>query len=234
MTRIKICGITNREDAEAALAYGADALGFIAVPESPRFVSPIDFGRLTERRLFPAAKVVVAQNPLAASEYAEDYLEIFIQYYEEAASAEPSALHKRLWYGGQQGYDRFVAEERERTGSILIRSFRVADEATLDEIRRFDQPVMAIHLDAYHKDKLGGSGETFNWDLAVEAKNLTGTPIVLSGGLTPENVQDAIEKVRPYAVDVASGVEAEPGRKDHGKLKAFIRAVREWDVRYGG
>ena len=87
----------------------------------------------------------------------------------------------------------------------------------------------AILLDTYHKDKLGGSGETFNWELAMEAKERFGLPLILAGGLTPENVGEAVRTVRPYAVDVSSGVEAEPGRKDHAKVKAFIQAVREAD-----
>jgi len=115
----------------------------------------------------------------------------------------------------------------------LIKAFRVRDETSLGEIERYRGQVHAIFLDSYHKDKLGGVGQTFNWNLAVEAKNLTDKPIILAGGLTPENVQDAIAKVKPYAVDVASGVEAEPGRKDHAKLKAFIRAVREYDLKHG-
>ena len=76
---------------------------------------------------------------------------------------------------------------------------------------------------------LGGSGETFDWSLAVQAKALTDKPVILAGGLNPENVKTALDAVRPYAVDVASGVEASPGVKDHTKLQAFIRAVREWD-----
>ena len=77
---------------------------------------------------------------------------------------------------------------------------------------------------------LGGSGETFDWSLAVRAKALTDRPLILAGGLTPENVQAALEAVRPYAVDVSSGVESSPGIKDHAKIKAFVRAVREWDL----
>ena len=78
---------------------------------------------------------------------------------------------------------------------------------------------------------LGGSGETFDWSLAVRAKALTDRPVILAGGLTPENVQDALEAVRPFGVDVSSGVEASPGVKDYAKVSAFVRAVREWDLR---
>ncbi len=114
-----------------------------------------------------------------------------------------------------------------------MRAFRVRDEASLAEIQDYPyhQYIAAYLLDTYHKDKLGGSGETFNWDLAVEAKRIAaGKPIILAGGLTPENVAEAIARVRPYAVDVSSGVEAEPGRKDHDKLRRFLRGVREADL----
>ena len=90
--------------------------------------------------------------------------------------------------------------------------------------------VSAILLDTYHKDILGGSGETFNWDLARKATRITDKPIILAGGLTPDNVQEALEAVRPHVVDVSSGVECSPGVKDHDKIKAFVRAVREWDL----
>jgi phosphoribosylanthranilate isomerase len=104
------------------------------------------------------------------------------------------------------------------------------DDSTLAEIAAYSDPVGAILLDTYHKDMLGGSGEAFDWSLAARVKALTDRPIILAGGLTPENVKEALDAVRPYAVDVASGVEASPGVKDHAKLKAFIRAVREWDL----
>ena len=91
--------------------------------------------------------------------------------------------------------------------------------------------VAAYLLDTHHESALGGSGQTFDWDLAVEAKRLAGdVPVILAGGLTPENVAEAVTKVRPFAVDVASGVEAEPGRKDHDKIRAFIQAVRDADA----
>ena len=102
------------------------------------------------------------------------------------------------------------------------------DQASLESVPanlKYDGYV----LDTYHQDKLGGSGETFNWDLAVEAKARFGKPIILAGGMTADNVGEAVARVRPFAVDVSSGVEAAPGRKDHAKLKAFIRAVRDAD-----
>ena len=205
MTRVKICGLTNVEDVRAAVACGADALGFIAVEGSPRYVDAQEhFEIWTARPLFVPG-VVVVRRPDDAEEYGADY----VQFYEEPP-------------GGARG----VFERG-------IRAFRVRDESVLGEIERYvssDAAASALLLDAFHEDKLGGSGETFSWDLAVAIKQIAGNkPILLAGGLTPENVGEAIAKVRPYAVDVSSGVEAEPGRKDHEKLRRFIRAVREVD-----
>ena len=205
MTRIKICGITNVEDARAAVDYGADALGFILVPESPRYIDENTFHTMGQINYLFVDRVVVVQRPSDAQEYAYDY----VQFYREEDGKQD------WWYDSWQH----------------IRAFRIQDEKSLDEIEsyRFHEGMRAYLLDAYHKDKQGGSGEIFNWDLAVEAKRRFGKPIILAGGLTPENVGEAIAKVRPYAVDVSSGVEAEPGRKDHVKLKAFIDAVKEAD-----
>ncbi len=205
MTRIKICGLTNQSDALAAADAGADALGFIAVPGSVRCLSPETYQEISATLPLFVKRVVVSHRP----EDAEDYLGEYVQYYEDTAD-----------------------KSRFRRGSQWrIKAFRMQGESSLAEIEAFSEPVGAILLDAYHKDKLGGAGETFDWSLAVRAKALTEWPVILSGGLTPENVQDALETVRPYGVDVASGVESAPGIKDHAKIKAFVRAVREWDLR---
>ena len=112
-----------------------------------------------------------------------------------------------------------------------IKAFRVKDQESLKEIVTDPCPKELILLDAYSPNALGGTGETFNWELAKQAKHL-GLPIILAGGLTPENVGEAVATVRPYMVDVSSGVEAEPGRKDHDKLRRFIRAVRAADLSF--
>lgn len=204
MTRIKICGITNREDALAAAEAGADALGFIAIPGSPRYVDPQTHFEITENLPLFIQCVAVVQRPDDEDEYVPDY----VQHYEDtpAASRASGLAWKR------------------------IRAFRMRDESVLYEIAAYPDPVGAILLDTYHKDLLGGSGETFDWGLAVRAKALTDRPVILAGGLTPENVKDALEAVHPYAIDVSSGVEISPGVKDHAKIKAFVRAVREWDL----
>lgn len=211
-TRVKICGITNNEDAQEAIRLGADALGFIRVPNTPRYVTietAFEIGKTIPPMI---SKVAVVRDWADWLEGMPKYFDSF-QYYTNERG--------RRMADGSPGYS-----SRRR-----IRAYRVHDAASLEEIAQTYQEAFALLLDAYHKDKLGGSGETFNWELAVEAKKRFGLPIILAGGLTPENVGEAIAKVRPYAVDVSSGVEAEPGRKDHAKLAAFFGAVRDADAR---
>lgn len=204
MTRIKICGITRIDDALAAVKSGADALGFIAVPSSPRYIPPEQYFEISEEIPLFVSRVVVVQRP----EDAEEYLAECVQYYEDTTDKS-----------------RF-----RRGAEWRIKSFRMESEATVEEIADYPVPVGAIHLDTYHKKMLGGSGETFNWQLATQVKAVTEKPIILAGGLTPSNVKDALELVHPYAVDVSSGVECSPGMKDISKMEAFVRAVREWDL----
>lgn len=208
VTRIKICGITNLEDALAAVAYGADALGFIAVAGSPRYVDP----QHVASHILPCLPPFV--TPVLVLKSCEE-------------ESFPSDLQS---FGAVQFYSGDCSSTVTGTTRCL-RAFRIRDESSLREIATtLEGPRPdAILLDTYHKDKLGGSGETFNWELAVEAKQRFGLPIILAGGLTPENVGEAIQTVRPYAVDVSSGVEAAPGRKDHAKIKAFVEAVRRVD-----
>jgi len=194
----------NRQDALAAADAGADALGFIAVLGSPRYIDPQAYFEITENLPLFVQCVAVMQRPGEEDDYMPDY----VQHYEDTPEASRAS---------------------GRAGS-RIRAFRMRGESTLSEIAAYADPVGAILLDTYHQTKLGGSGEAFDWPLAARAKVLTDRPVILAGGLTPENVKAALDAVRPYAVDVSSGVEAAPGVKDHAKIKAFIRAVREWDL----
>lgn len=212
-TRVKICGITNEEDARAAVACGADALGFIRVPGGPRFVPDATLVRIAYASRPFVSKVLVVRTPQEAGDHHATYL----QFYEDSGlPAEPGLPPQ--WRG--RG----------------VRVFPIRDAASLHRLETYPHAaqISAFLLDTYHRDKLGGSGETFNWELAVAAKRLTNKPIILAGGLTPENVGEAVAKVRPYAVDVSSGVEAEPGRKDHDKLRRFLQAVREADAALDG
>lgn len=199
-TRIKICGITNAADARAAAESGADALGFIGVPDTPRYVSP-DAVRECVQGLPPFVTCVVVVRTLLD---AVGYPVNTIQHYSGDAAASP--------------------------GIRRVRVFRIRDAASLDELREYRHTPDAILLDAYHETALGGAGKTFDWSLAIEAKRIVGDiPVLLAGGLTPENVGKAVRTIRPYAVDVSSGVEAEPGRKDHEKIRRFLEAVHEAD-----
>lgn len=126
-----------------------------------------------------------------------------------------------------QFHGRETPEYCSQFGLMSIKAFRIRDAESLKELPLY--PTDAWLLDAYTADKLGGTGEKFNWDLAIEAKKL-GKPIFLAGGLTAANVAGAVEKVRPFAVDVSSGVEAEPGKKDHQKVRAFIQAAKSVTV----
>ncbi len=207
VTRIKICGISNSLDAVAAAEAGADALGFIAVPGTPRFVPPEVYHEISAVLPLFVKRVVVAHRP----EDAEEYLAEYVEHYADTTDK-----------------GRF-----RRGAAWRIRAFRMRDESNLAEIAAYPDAVGAVLLDAYHKDRLGGSGEMFDWSLAVRAKALTARPVMLAGGLTPENVTAALDAVRPYAVDVSSGVESSPGVKDHAKVRAFIRAVRAWDLGQG-
>ncbi len=210
-TRIKICSITNVEDARAAVELGADALGFIFVTESLRCIdATIAYEIGTTLPPFVAKVAVIRDINRDVIGTLPKGIDCFQYYTNERQNRRAP---------GMAGYSRFRR----------IRAYPLRDSASLELIAATHEEANAILLDAYHPDKLGGSGETFDWELAREAKERFGKPIILAGGLTPENVGDAIAAVRPYAVDVSSGVEAEPGRKDHAKLKAFIDAVRKTD-----
>ena len=200
MTRIKICGLTNEADVRAAVRFGADALGFIGVPETPRYVTPEEMRRASMGLPPFVQRVVVVRQLIEVAGYATDA----VQY-----------------YGG----------DTTAVGLRRIRVFRVKNRESLTELREYRQAPDAVLLDAYHETALGGAGTTFDWSLAREATAMLGDiPLILAGGLTAENVGEAVRAVRPYAVDVSSGVEREPRYKDHDKLRRFIEAVRSADV----
>ena len=201
-TRTKICGITNAADARAALDAGADALGFVFSELSPRCLT------------MDAAAAIIRELPpfLAKVGLFVDAPEDLVRRTIEATGIDTLQFH------GQEspGFCR-------RFPLTVIKAFRVRDERTLEEMKAYPEP--AWLLDAYVAGQLGGTGVTFNWDLAARAV-LQHRTVILAGGLTPENAAEAVRQVRPYAVDVSSGVESAPGKKDHGRLRAFIEAVR--------
>jgi len=201
--KIKICGNTNLDDALLAVELGADALGFVFYPKSPRHVKLVDAANICNALPPFVAKVGVFVNEL---EY-------------EIEKALNECLLNALQFHGDEppGFcQKFAAKS--------IKAIQVRDEESLRTAEEYD--VDALLLDTYTDESRGGTGRTFDWSLAVRAKEFLSAPIILSGGLTAANVQDAIRKVRPYAVDVASGVEREPGKKDPEKLRRFIELCR--------
>lgn len=201
-TRIKICGITNLADAQVAVEAGADALGFIFYEKSPRYVTLEQAAEISKQLPPFVMRVGVFVNAPEA----------FIQ---RVISDVGLAM---LQFHGDE-----PPEACTRFGLMSMKAFRMKDAGTLAEIAKYHTD--AYLLDAYSPTTLGGTGHTFNWDLALEAQKI-GKPIFISGGLTPENVADAIRKVHPFGVDVSSGVESAPGKKDHAKVKAFIAAAK--------
>ena len=202
MVRIKICGITNPEDARLASELGADALGFIFHAASPRRVAP------------EAAREIIRQlPPLVLS------VGVFVD--EEAAVVRELAA--RVGLDWVQLHGRESPEYCVSLGRRVLKGFRIENESSLGALAAYRDAVQAFLLDTYKAGQAGGTGETFDWKLARRAQEFG--PIVLAGGLTPANVAQAIEVARPQAVDVASGVEAAPGKKDPEKLRAFFEKV---------
>lgn len=209
MVKIKICGITNLEDAMAAVEAGADALGFVFA-DSPRKTDIATVSHILKQLPpFITAVGVFANQP------AEEVVQVM----------ETTRLHFAQLHGD--------FGDRSVLGSglgcrRLIRALRVQSGSDLQDAEH-DCPncgCAALLLDTHVEGAMGGTGRTFDWNIAIEAVSL-GKPIILAGGLTSENVEEAVSMVRPYAVDVSSGVESSPGIKDHAKIKEFIINARK-------
>jgi phosphoribosylanthranilate isomerase len=206
MTRVKICGITDPDDGLVAVEAGADLLGFIFYPPSPRSVTPEQACRIIEqlRRVssdFRSVGVFVDEEPKAVRRIAG------------RCGLDAVQLH------GREPPE--AVEALTEDGLDVFKAFRVRDGAFLADMERYH--ATAYLLDAYVANQHGGTGQTFDWQLAVAAKEHG--PILLAGGLTPDNVAQAVRAVRPWGVDTASGVETSPGRKDHDKMRQFVAAV---------
>jgi phosphoribosylanthranilate isomerase len=200
--KVKICGLTNAPDALAAAQAGADALGFVFYDQSPRRVS----GEA-------AAAIIPSLPPFIVK------VGVFVNAPEDLVfrAIRQCGLNLLQFHGDES------PEYCLQFGLMSMKAFRIRDAASLDALPNYKTDSWL--LDAFAPDKLGGTGHTFNWDLAIAAQKF-GRPIFLAGGLTPENVAEAVRRVRPYAVDVSSGVESAPGQKDHAKVKAFISAAK--------
>jgi phosphoribosylanthranilate isomerase len=208
VTRVKTCGITSLEDAELAVETGAWAVGVILWPGSPRHCDPavaLRISRALRRRAEVAGVFVNA--PLAEVTELADVLGLTLVQ-----------LH------GDEG-PAFCSEVARRTGAKVMKAARVRGRADIAALEAFH---CDLHLlDAHHPALRGGTGETFDWELVATRRSTV--PLVLSGGLTPENVGAAIAATHPFAVDTASGTEASPGVKDAEKVRAFARAVAAAD-----
>lgn len=200
MVRIKICGITNLEDARKAVELGADALGFVFAP-SPRRIEP-EKAREIIRNLPPfitTVGVFVNERMAKVKEIAEFSMLDVLQFHGDEAPEYCRKFTRRV-----------------------IKSFPVKDEKVLERLKFYSPS--AYLLDAYSRSIRGGMGKTFPWEIARKAGQYG--RIILAGGLNPNNVEEAIRTVCPYAVDVSSGVEISPGIKDHEKMAKFIRVVK--------
>lgn len=205
-TRVKICGITRAEDARLAIEVGAAALGFNFYAPSPRFISPAKARGIIER--LPPLFMPVG---VFADETNDDRV---------AATARRAGVQAIQLHG-----PRFPETDGMLKSYPIIRAVAVKEDFAPQSLKKLK--ARAFLLDTYDEQLRGGTGETFDWSKAREAAQFG--PIILAGGLTPENVGRAIRAVRPFAVDVASGVESSPGIKDPKKLRAFFEAVAKAD-----
>jgi len=204
--RVKFCGITNIDDAAEAVRLGAWAIGLIHWEPSVRKVDPGAAAEIAAAFRRKAEIVGVFVNPTL----------------EEVARAVENEQLSMVQLNGEEGAS-FCAEVGRRTGVKVIKAIHVASAADVHAGEAYRW--VDYHLfDRKAKHLPGGTGEAFDWDL-LRKRAASDIPAILAGGLKPENVAEAVEIVRPYAVDVASGVEAEPGRKDHAKMAAFYEAA---------
>jgi phosphoribosylanthranilate isomerase len=204
MVRVKICGITNLIDAQQAAELGAHALGFIFYRKSPRAVTP------------EKARHIISQLPPLV-------LTVGVFVDEDAATVREIASLAGLDWVQLHGSES--PDYCRSLGRRVIKGFRVQGPESLTQLTAYRNAAQALLLDTYKPGTPGGTGETFDWDLARQARKCG--PIILAGGLTPANVAEAIRVADPQGVDVASGVEAAPGIKDPEKLRAFFEATKK-------
>jgi phosphoribosylanthranilate isomerase len=206
-TRIKVCGITNIDDAREAIKAGADALGFIFVESSPRYISP------------EKTKEIVAQLPP------------FVQYVGVFVNEDPVEVEEIIEYCGLSCVQLHGSEDAEycrelshaATPCVVIKAFRIDARAIAADFQPYAESVKGFLLDTYAEGQEGGTGKTFDWAI-IKSLNLK-LPIILAGGLNPENAAEAVRAVRPFAIDINSGIEEQPGKKDYAKLHSLVTSV---------
>ena len=202
MIKVKICGITNLEDASEAVRLGADALGFIFAP-SPRQIVP------------EVARDIIHGLPP------------FVQAVGVFVNEALNTVRDRVAYCGLDMVQLHGEESPEFCKELMpraLKAFRLKDTSSLSPISVYKGQVKALLLDTYQKGIRGATGRAFDWSLAIEAGKF-GMPVILSGGLGPSNIETAISTVKPYAVDVNSTIEAQPGKKDHALMRELMEKV---------
>ena len=199
--KVKICGMTNLKDVKVAVDGGVDAVGFIFYKKSPRSVT-----------MQAVRKIVLELPPFV------DSVGVFVNETAEQINkiADRCNLDRVQLHGNES--PTFCKKIRRR----VIKAIRVKDIQALKKLS--DYPVSSFLLDTFSEDQYGGTGRVFDWNLAYPAKKYG--PIILAGGLTPNNVRQAIQRIQPYGVDVCSGVESQPGIKDHKKMQIFLKNVK--------
>lgn len=211
-TRIKMCGITNIEDAEEGIRAGVDALGFIFVENSPRYVEP------------EKAKEIVANlAPFV------DLVGVFVD--QENVEVQEIVDYCGLSYvqlHGNESPEYCDLLAYAASPCKIIKAFRVGPKAIPADFQPYQEGVQGFLLDTYAADREGGTGQTFDWQV-INSLDLR-RPVILAGGLTPENVGAAIRQVQPFAIDVNSGVELRPGLKDYEKLRLLLEEVHRADL----
>lgn len=203
MLRVKICGITNAHDARRAVELGADMLGFVFYDKSPRYITPNEARQIVKE--IPPDIMTVG---VFVNEKKERVQEILSE----------TGIAAAQFHGDETPEDCAISK-------TAIKAFRIKKASDLGALKDYD--VWAYLLDAHSEESFGGTGRAFDWDIAAGANKLG--RIILAGGLTPDNVALAVQRVRPYAVDVSSGVEKEKGVKDHRKMELFIKRARGTD-----
>jgi len=209
MTKIKICGVANLDDAHAAIEAGADMLGVNFYRPSPRYVTP------------DAARELI--NDLKSRNIPVEIIGVFVNETVDAVIdiAMITGIDAVQLHGDES--PSFCEELNTRDGLQVIKALRVSEEFKPHDAQQY--PVPAIMLDAFHRTLRGGTGEKVDFKVARETRQLVAR-LFLSGGLSPENVTDAIHQVEPYAVDACSLLESSPGKKDAARMRAFVAAVR--------
>ncbi len=209
--RVKICGITRKEDLNAAAAAGADAVGFVVgVASSPRNLSLADAEKLM-RRVPPFVKSVLVTVPASLEELVATC---------RALNPDAVQIHGK-------NLQEFGAIRDKLPNTLLIGAVKANAEDAVDKATEAVKTVDAVHLDSFANGKYGGTGIVHDWNASKRIKRaIYPKPLILAGGLNPENVAEAVHIVEPYAVDVSSGVEQQPGSKDHQKMVEFVRNAK--------